>query len=173
MVGRIPQAGKLPLEIVFRGEDTQVILPSHPPSQLPPRKPSTCWCPLSWSTSRDGPSPSTPPRGWWAGRGTAQPSTRMSPSYSGRTQGRSRCQVEQLPHQPISTHRFTCDADGWVFRANSESPYPHFFHVLSPSDIQAVTITGDVEISFVGFGDSECRTVCSEYSDIRIYSNIY
>ena len=63
----------------------------------------------------------------------------------------------QLPHQPVSTHRFTCDADGWVFRANSESPYPHFFHVLSPSDIQAVTITGDVEISFVGFGDSECR----------------
>ena len=44
-----------------------------------------------------------------------------------------------------------------MFRANSESPYPHFFHVLSPNDIQAVTITGNVAISFAGFGDSECR----------------
>ena len=64
---------------------------------------------------------------------------------------------QPLLHQPVSTCRFACDADGWVFRANSESPYPHFFHVLSPNDIQAVTITGDVAISFVGFGDSECR----------------
>ena len=55
--------------------------------------------------------------------------------------------------QPRFFPRFACDADGWTLRANKEGPYPHFFHIVNPADILTVTLTGDVEISFMGFGD--------------------
>ena len=36
---------------------------------------------------------------------------------------------------------------------NKEPPFPHFFHVLSPFEINSVLITGDLEVGYVGFGD--------------------
>ena len=51
--------------------------------------------------------------------------------------------------------RFACDEDGWMFRANKEDPYPHFFHTVTPAEIFTVTLNGDVDISFMGFGDGK------------------
>ena len=36
--------------------------------------------------------------------------------------------------------------------ANKEASYPHYFHALSPTEISAVKVTGDVEIGYIGFG---------------------
>ena len=36
--------------------------------------------------------------------------------------------------------------------ANKEPSYPHFFHAMSPTEISAVKVTGDVEIGYIGFG---------------------
>ena len=35
---------------------------------------------------------------------------------------------------------------------NKEPSYPHFFHAMSPTEISAVKVTGDVEIGYIGFG---------------------
>ena len=35
---------------------------------------------------------------------------------------------------------------------NKEPSYPHYFHALSPAEISAVKVTGDVEIGYIGFG---------------------
>ena len=35
---------------------------------------------------------------------------------------------------------------------NKEPSYPHYFHALSPTEISAVKVTGDVEIGYIGFG---------------------
>ena len=35
---------------------------------------------------------------------------------------------------------------------NKEASYPHYFHALSPTEISAVKVTGDVEIGYIGFG---------------------
>ena len=45
-----------------------------------------------------------------------------------------------------------CDEDGWTFKANKEQNYPHFFHPFSPAEIVSLQISGDLAISFVGFG---------------------
>ena len=49
--------------------------------------------------------------------------------------------------------RFSCDEDGFIFQANTEPPYPHFFHLLSPDKIVSVRVVGEVMISYIGFGD--------------------
>ena len=49
--------------------------------------------------------------------------------------------------------RFSCDEDGFMFQANTEQPYPHFFHLLSPDKIVSVRVVGEVMISYIGFGD--------------------
>ena len=49
---------------------------------------------------------------------------------------------------------FLCDEDGWTFNANKEPNYPHFFHPFSPSEIVSVHISGDLAISYVGFGSA-------------------
>ena len=40
-----------------------------------------------------------------------------------------------------------------MFQANTELPYPHFFHLFSPDLIQTVQVMGDVLISYIGFGN--------------------
>ena len=52
-----------------------------------------------------------------------------------------------------SLYRFSCDEDGFMFQANTELPYPHFFHLFSPDMIQTVQVVGDVLISYIGFGN--------------------
>ena len=48
--------------------------------------------------------------------------------------------------------RISCDQDGWVLKINSEDNYPHFFHILPQTTITTLDVTGDVEISYIGFG---------------------
>ena len=48
---------------------------------------------------------------------------------------------------------FLCDEDGWTFSANKEPNYPHFFHPFSPAEITGIQISGDLAISYVGFGN--------------------
>ena len=45
-----------------------------------------------------------------------------------------------------------CDPDGWILRVNKEAEYPHFFHLFPAQDILTVDVTGDVLISYIGFG---------------------
>ena len=52
----------------------------------------------------------------------------------------------------LQSFRIGCDADGWMVMANKEPSYPHFFHAMSPTEISAVKVTGDVEIGYIGFG---------------------
>ena len=35
---------------------------------------------------------------------------------------------------------------------NKEPGYPHFFHAITPTEISAVKVIGDVEIGYIGFG---------------------
>ena len=56
---------------------------------------------------------------------------------------------------------FLCDEDGWTFNANKEPNYPHFFHPFSPSEIVSVHISGDLAISYVGFGSAG-----SQYNEV-------
>ena len=65
----------------------------------------------------------------------------MNHFYSGK-------QISKL----LQTCRIGCDADGWMILPNKEPSYPHYFHALSPAEISAVKVTGDVEIGYIGFG---------------------
>ena len=38
-------------------------------------------------------------------------------------------------------------------KPNREEEYPVFFHVMQPGEITKITVFGDVEISYFGFGD--------------------
>ena len=55
--------------------------------------------------------------------------------------------------------RLSCDEDGWVYRANTEEEHPNFFHVIQPVEITTINVFGDVEISYIGFGDESKSTV--------------
>jgi hypothetical protein len=46
-----------------------------------------------------------------------------------------------------------------VFRANKEKDYATFFHVIQPTEILDIRVLGDVEISFIGFGDESKRKI--------------
>ena len=54
--------------------------------------------------------------------------------------------------QSVPYVRIGCDGDGWMVITNKEPPYPHFFHVFSPSEIKSVSVTGDLEVGYIGFG---------------------
>ena len=54
-----------------------------------------------------------------------------------------------LPKDP----RIGCDGDGWFVLVNKEPSYPHFFHLLSHTEIKSVLIKGDLDIRYIGFGD--------------------
>ena len=41
-----------------------------------------------------------------------------------------------------------------MLRANKEKDYPTFFHVIQPSEIVDIIVQGDIEFSFIGFGDN-------------------
>ena len=47
--------------------------------------------------------------------------------------------------------------------ANKEPSYPHFFHAMSPTEISAVKVTGDVEIGYIGFGSKGSITQRIKY----------
>ena len=49
--------------------------------------------------------------------------------------------------------RLACDGDGWVLQVNDELPYDHFLHVIPHNEIDYLEVSGDAELSFVGFGD--------------------
>ena len=46
-----------------------------------------------------------------------------------------------------------CDDDGWFARVNDEETTPHLIHELPLSDINKVEIIGDVDLTYVSFGD--------------------
>ena len=53
--------------------------------------------------------------------------------------------------------------------ANKEPSYPHFFHAMSPTEISAVKVTGDVEIGYIGFGSKGSITQSITYFFCKIY----
>ena len=53
------------------------------------------------------------------------------------------------------TIRFGCDEDGWMLSVNTEPPYPHFFHQVTVANIALLKVSGDAEISYVGFGPAD------------------
>ena len=71
----------------------------------------------------------------------------MNPSYSGEA-------ILQA-HIDSQYCRLGCDLDGWNFQANKEDSFDTFLHVLSPGDVIKVAIIGDLEIGYIGFGDSK------------------
>ena len=46
-----------------------------------------------------------------------------------------------------------CDEDGWIVKANREEELPVFFHLMPPAHIGGIKVSGDVELSYFGFGD--------------------
>ena len=46
-----------------------------------------------------------------------------------------------------------CDEDGWEVRVNKEPPFEHFYHDprLDMRLITSLTVTGDIEVNFIGF----------------------
>ena len=42
-----------------------------------------------------------------------------------------------------------------MLTVNTEPPYPHFFHQVTVADITALQLSGDADISYVGFGPSD------------------
>ena len=74
-------------------------------------------------------------------QGRGQPLTSMNHFFSG-------WEASEL----LQSCRVGCDADGWMILPNKEPSYPHYFHALSPTEISAVKVTGDVEIGYIGFG---------------------
>ena len=46
-----------------------------------------------------------------------------------------------------------CDEDGWIVKANREEEHSVFFHLMPPADIVSITVSGDIELSYFGFGD--------------------
>ena len=48
-----------------------------------------------------------------------------------------------------------CDEDGWMVKVNDEPTYPHFFHQVSVATIKRLEISGQADISYVGFGPAE------------------
>merc|ERR1712083_103546 len=51
----------------------------------------------------------------------------------------------------------SCDTDGWVLKVNDERSYPHFLHILPFTEIQFLEVSGDADMSFVGFGDKNMK----------------
>ena len=51
--------------------------------------------------------------------------------------------------------RVGCDEDGWMVKVNDEPTYPHFFHQVSVANIQRLEVSGQADISYVGFGPSD------------------
>ena len=58
--------------------------------------------------------------------------------------------------------RVSCDEDGWVLKVNKEKDYPTFMHVIQPSEIETINVLGDIEISYIGFGDESKITRSSD-----------
>ena len=62
-------------------------------------------------------------------------------------------------HNPAATLtflvRFGCDEDGWMLSVNTEAPYPHFFHLVPLANIALLKVSGDADISYVGFGPAD------------------
>ena len=42
-----------------------------------------------------------------------------------------------------------------MLTVNTEAPYPHFFHQVTVADITALDLSGDADISYIGFGPSD------------------
>ena len=42
-----------------------------------------------------------------------------------------------------------------MLSVNTEPPYPHFFHQVSLADIALLKVSGDADISYVGFGPAD------------------
>ena len=40
-----------------------------------------------------------------------------------------------------------------MYKANKEEAPPVFFHTIQPVEITTINVLGDVEISYIGFGD--------------------
>ena len=38
-------------------------------------------------------------------------------------------------------------------KPNREEEYPVFFHLIHPADVQHISVFGDIELSYFGFGD--------------------
>ena len=38
-------------------------------------------------------------------------------------------------------------------KANREEEYPVFFHVIHPAEVLKISVFGDIELSYFGFGD--------------------
>ena len=51
--------------------------------------------------------------------------------------------------------RVGCDEDGWMVKVNDEPTYPHFFHQVSVANILGLEISGQADISYVGFGPKD------------------
>ena len=47
-------------------------------------------------------------------------------------------------------------------KVNKEKDYPTFMHVIQPSEIESINVLGDVEISYIGFGDESKITRSSD-----------
>lgn len=77
--------------------------------------------------------------------------------------------------------RIACDGDGWVVKVNDEKNFPHFLHILPFQDIDRFEVSGDVDVSFVGFGDKNMQPApglgsnitysCPSGSKITIYEH--
>ena len=52
-------------------------------------------------------------------------------------------------------YRIGCDEDGWMVKVNDEPTYPHFFHQVIVPNIQGLEISGQADISYVGFGPED------------------
>jgi len=57
--------------------------------------------------------------------------------------------------------RISCDTDGWVVKSNKEKDYPTFLHIIQPVEILDIQVLGDVEISYIGFGDDSKTSLYS------------
>ena len=53
--------------------------------------------------------------------------------------------------------KIVCDGDGWVVTVNDERSYLHFLHNMPFRKIDRFEVSGDADISFVGFGDNDMK----------------
>ena len=53
--------------------------------------------------------------------------------------------------------RIACDRDGWTLQVNEEKSYLHFLHVIPFQDIDRFEVFGNIDVSFIGFGDKDMK----------------
>ena len=49
-------------------------------------------------------------------------------------------------------------------KPNQEEEYPVFFHLIHPAEIRQISVFGDIELSYFGFGD-ESKNDLSEFQE--------